>query len=493
MGMALSSTRSIAELQAEAVRPTLRRALGPLNLTALGIGSVIGTGIFVLTGTAASQNSGPALVISMIIAATACALAGLCYAELASMIPVAGSAYTYAYASSGELVAWIIGWDLILEYALSGATVAVGWSGYFVSFLRDLGLALPPELTAARGASAVLADGRVVPGLFNLPAAGIVLLVTGLLVIGIRQSANTNTALVLLKTGVLIMFVALGAAYVRRENLVPFVPPNTGEFGHFGWSGVMRGAAVMFFAYVGFDAVSTAAQEAKNPQRDMPIGILASLAICTVLYIAVAVVLLGIVPYQRLNVADPIAVGIDATGLTWFSPVVKVSALFGLFSTMLVQLLGQTRIFFSMSRDGLLPDIFSRVHPTFRTPWMSTIITGTVVATAAGLLPIGILSQLVSIGSLLAFLLVCVGVVILRRTAPAVPRPFRVPAVPWVPALGGLTCFACMLSLPRATWERLVIWMALGFVIYFVYSRQRAQVRRRERDGLVETAAPIGG
>ena len=493
MGMALSSTRSIAELQAEAERPTLRRALGPLNLTALGIGSVIGTGIFVLTGTAASQNSGPALVISMIIAAVACALAGLCYAELASLIPVAGSAYTYAYASSGELVAWIIGWDLILEYALSGATVAVGWSGYFVSFLRDLGLALPPELTAARGASAVLADGRVVPGVFNLPAAGIVLLVTGLLVIGIRQSANTNTALVLLKTGVLIMFVALGAAYVRRENLVPFVPPNTGEFGHFGWSGVMRGAAVMFFAYVGFDAVSTAAQEARNPQRDMPIGILASLAICTVLYIAVAVVLLGIVPYQRLNVADPIAVGIDATGLTWFSPVVKVSALFGLFSTMLVQLLGQTRIFFSMSRDGLLPDIFSRVHPTFRTPWMSTIITGTVVATAAGLLPIGILSQLVSIGSLLAFLLVCVGVVILRRTAPAVPRPFRVPAVPWVPALGGLTCFACMLSLPRATWERLVIWMALGFVIYFVYSRQRAQARRRERDGLVETAAPIGG
>jgi APA family basic amino acid/polyamine antiporter len=493
MGMALSTTRSIAELQAEAERPTLRRALGPLNLTALGIGSVIGTGIFVLTGTAASQNSGPALVISMIIAAVACALAGLCYAELASMIPVAGSAYTYAYASSGELVAWIIGWDLILEYALSGATVAVGWSGYFVSFLRDLGLALPPELTAARGASAVLADGRVVPGLFNLPAAGIVLLVTGLLVIGIRQSANTNTALVLLKTGVLIMFVALGAAYVRRDNLVPFVPPNTGEFGHFGWSGVMRGAAVMFFAYVGFDAVSTAAQEAKNPQRDMPIGILASLAICTVLYIAVAVVLLGIVPYQRLNVADPIAVGIDATGLTWFSPVVKVSALFGLFSTMLVQLLGQTRIFYSMSRDGLLPDIFSRVHSTFRTPWMSTIITGTVVATAAGLLPIGILSQLVSIGSLLAFLLVCVGVVILRRTAPNVPRPFRVPAVPLVPALGGLTCLACMLSLPRATWERLVIWMTLGFVIYFVYSRQRAQARRRERDGLVETAAPIGG
>jgi basic amino acid/polyamine antiporter, APA family len=493
MGMTLTTTRSIADLQAEAERPSLRRVLGPLNLTALGIGSVIGTGIFVLTGTAASQNAGPALVLSMIIAATACALAGLCYAELASMIPVAGSAYTYAYASSGELVAWIIGWDLILEYALSGATVAVGWSGYFVSFLRDLGLALPPTLTAAPGATAVLADGSVVPGVFNLPATAIVLLVTVLLVVGIRQSANTNTVLVLLKAGVLIVFVALGASYVQREHLTPFIPPNTGEFGHFGWSGVLRGAAVMFFAYVGFDAVSTAAQEARNPQRDMPIGILASLAICTVLYIAVAVVLLGIVPYQRLNVADPLAVGIDATGLKWFSPVIKVSALFGLFSTILVQLLGQTRIFYSMSRDGLLPDIFGRVHPRFRTPWLSTMITGVVVAVAAGLLPIAVLSQLVSIGSLLAFLLVCVGVLILRRRAPDVPRPFRVPGVPWVPVFGGLACLAQMLSLPWATWERLLIWMVLGFAVYFLYSRQRAQAQRLARDGLVETAAPIGG
>ena len=495
--MALTTTRSIADLQAEAKRPSLRRALGPLHLTALGIGSVIGTGIFVLTGTAASQNSGPALVLSMIIAATACALAGLCYAELASMIPVAGSAYTYAYASSGELVAWIIGWDLILEYALSVATVAVGWSGYFVSFLRDLGLALPPGLTCAPFATAVGPDGGMVAGVFNLPAALIVLLVTGLLVIGIRQSANANIVLVLVKTLVLIAFVALGAAYVRRDHLTPFIPPNTGAFGHFGWSGVMRGAAVMFFAYVGFDAVSTAAQEAKNPQRDMPIGILASLLICTIIYIAVAVVLIGIVPYQRLNVADPLAVGIDATGLTWFSPVVKISALFGLFSTMLVQLLGQTRIFYSMSRDGLLPDLFGRVHPRFRTPWLSTLITGGVVSVAAGLLPIGVLGQLVSIGSLLAFVLVCVGVLVLRRTAPDVVRPFRVPGVPWVPVLGALACLAQMLSLPRATWERLVIWMALGFVVYFLYSRQRARARRREwaaaGAGLAETAEPIGG
>ncbi|HEY8259436.1 MAG TPA: amino acid permease [Gemmatimonadales bacterium] len=480
--MSLSTTKSVAALQAEARTPTLRRALGPLNLTALGIGSVIGTGIFVLTGTAASQNAGPALVVSMLIAAFACALAGLCYAELASMIPVAGSAYTYAYASSGQFVAWIIGWDLILEYALSGATVAVGWSGYFVSFLRDLGLALPPQLTAAPAVGAVASGGSIVPGVFNLPAALIVLLVTALLVIGIRQSANTNTTLVLIKTGVLILFVALGAAYVRRENLVPFVPPNTGEFGHFGWSGVLRGAAIMFFAYVGFDAVSTAAQEAKNPQRDMPIGILASLLICTIIYIAVAVVLIGIVPYHKLNVADPIAVGIDATGLTWFSPVVKISALFGLFSTILVQLLGQTRIFFSMSRDGLLPEVFGRVHPRFQTPWLSTILTGSVVAIAAGLLPLAVLSQLVSIGSLLAFVLVCIGVLVLRRTAPDVPRPFRTPWVPWVPVLGALSCIVQMVSLPRSTWERLIIWMGLGLAVYFFYGR-RVRTRAPVADG----------
>jgi basic amino acid/polyamine antiporter, APA family len=473
--MGLTTTKSIAELQIEADKPTLRRALGPLNLTALGIGSVIGTGIFVLTGTAASQNAGPALVLSMIIAAVACAFAGLCYAELASMIPAAGSAYTYAYASSGQFVAWIIGWDLILEYALSGATVAVGWSGYFVSFLRDFGIALPPQLTVAPGVDAVAAGGGIVPGTFNLPAAAIVLLVTALLVVGIRQSADTNTILVVIKTSVLILFVALGAAYVRRENLVPFIPPNTGEFGHFGPSGVLRGAAVMFFAYVGFDAVSTAAQEARNPGRDMPIGILASLLICTIIYVAVAVGLIGIVPYQRLNVADPIAVGIDATGLTWFSPVVKISALFGLFSTILVQLLGQTRIFFSMSRDRLLPAVFGRVHPRFRTPYLSTILVGLVVAATAGLLPIGVLSQLVSIGSLLAFVLVCIGVVVLRRTAPDVPRPFRTPGVPWVPVLGALICVVQMVSLPRTTWERLIIWMAAGLVIYFLYGRHRAR------------------
>jgi APA family basic amino acid/polyamine antiporter len=298
--------------------------------------------------------------------------------------------------------------------------------------------------------------------------------------VGIRQSANTNSVLVVIKSMVLVLFVAVGVAYVRRENLTPFIPPNTGEFGQFGWSGVLRGASVMFFAYIGFDAVSTAAQEARNPQRDMPVGILLSLLLCTALYIAVAVVLIGIVPYAQLNVADPIAVGIDATGLTWFSPVVKVSALFGLFSTMLVTLLGQTRIFYSMSRDGLLPPAFARVHPRLRTPHVSTVVTGALIALAAGVLPIGVLSQLVSIGTLFAFALVCVGILVLRRTMPDVPRPFRTPGGVWVPSIGALVCVAQMFWLPWSTWERLFVWLGLGLLVYAVYGRRRAPRAREE-------------
>ena len=485
--MSLFTKKSVAELRLAADRSSLRRSLGRLNLTALGVGSIIGTGIFVLTGTAASQNAGPALVISMVIAGIACAFAGLCYAELASMIPVAGSAYTYAYATVGELFAWIVGWDLILEYALSMSTIAVGWSGYFVSLMRDLGWIVPAAFTASPGVAVAVAGGGTVAGVFNVPAAVIVLLVTALLVIGIRESANTNTILVVIKSVVLVIFVVAGIAYVQRDNLTPFIPPNTGEFGHFGWSGILRGSAVMFFAYIGFDAVSTAAQEAKNPQKDLPFGILVSLALCTVLYIAVAIVLIGIVPYTKLNVADPIAVGIEATGLTWFSPVVKVSALFGLFSTMLVQLLGQTRIFYSMSRDGLLPPLFGRVHARFRTPHLSTLITGAVVAVAAGLLPLTTLSHLVSMGTLLAFTLVCIGILILRRTAPDLERPFRTPGMPWVPIAGALVCVAQMVGLPWETWLRLVVWLALGMAVYFAYGRRRAVAVREGR--VLTTAA----
>ena len=460
--MALFSKKSLNELHAEAERGVLTRSLGPLNLTALGIGSIIGTGIFVLTGTAASQNAGPALVFSMIISAVGCAFSGLCYAEFAAMVPVAGSAYTYAYATAGELFAWIIGWDLILEYALSASTVAVGWSGYFVSLARDVGINVGP--VGMSGA----------PVGFNAPAFVIVVLVSALLLVGIKESADTNTVLVIIKVAVLIVFVVAGAAYVNRANLTPLVPPNTGTFGSFGWSGVLRGASVMFFAFIGFDAVSTAAQEAKNPARDMPIGILGSLAACTVLYIAVAIVLLGIVPYQNLNVADPLAVGIDATGLRWLAPFVKIAALFGLFSTMLVQMLAQTRIFYSMSRDGLLPPLFGAVHPRFRTPHLSTMLVGAVVAVVAGFTPITVLGQLVSIGTLLAFVLVSIGVIVLRRTSPDVPRPFRTPGVPFVPIAGAAICCAQMIGLPIATWERLVIWLVIGLTVYACYGRSHA-------------------
>ena len=480
--MNLFTKKSLAQLDVESERNPLRRSLGRVQLIALGVGSIIGTGIFVMTGTAASQNAGPALVLSMILTTIGCAFSGLCYAEFAAMVPIAGSAYTYAYATIGEFIAWIIGWDLILEYALSVSTVAVGWSGYFVSLANDIGIHIPVALTTPLGKVVTDQSGATVTGIVNLPAIFIVLVVSTLLISGIRQSANANTVMVFIKAMVLVVFVVAGAAYVKRENLTPFIPPNTGGFGHFGWSGVLRGAGVMFFAYIGFDAVTTAAQESKDPQRDMPVGILGSLAICTVIYIAVAIVLTGIVHYSKLNVADPLAVGIDATGLTWLSPVIKVSALFGLFSTMLVQLLGQTRIFFSMSRDGLLPRVFGRVHSRFRTPHVSTMLTGTVCALVSGLTPIEVLGQLVSIGTLLAFVLVCIGVVILRKTAPHNRRPFRTPGVPWVPALGALICLAQMVGLPGETWIRLVTWLAIGLVIYFLYGHSHAHAARLIND-----------
>ncbi|HTJ21443.1 MAG TPA: amino acid permease [Gemmatimonadaceae bacterium] len=487
--MTLLTRKSIDELTAEANTGTLRRTLGPFSLTTLGIGAIIGAGIFVITGTAAAQFAGPALVISMLIAAVGCAFAGLCYAEFASMIPVAGSAYTYAYATLGELFAWIIGWDLVLEYALGASTIAVGWAGNFISILQDVGVQIPARLTGPPGSLVALPDGSTVNGAFNLPAALVVLAVSAILIVGIRESAGFNTVIVVVKVLVLLLFVGFGAAYIRVANWHPFIPPNTGRFGEFGWSGVLRGAGVIFFAFIGFDAVSTAAQEAKNPQRDMPRGILVSLVVCTILYIAVALVLTGIVHYDKLNVPAPIALGVDATGLGWLKPIIKLGAIAGLSSTMLVMLLGQPRIFYSMSRDGLLPPIFSKVHPRFKTPYVTTAITGVVVALVAGLFPIATLTQLTSMGTLLAFVMVSIGVWVLRRTDPQVHRPFRTPWMPWVPILGAVICLAQMAGLPLTTWIRLVVWLAVGLAIYFFYGRRSAARQRRTRAKVKARAA----
>ncbi len=476
--MSLFVRKDLRALLAEAGAGTLRRELGPLALVTLGIGAVIGAGIFVYTGTVASQNAGPALTLSMVLAGIACAFAGICYAELASMIPVSGSAYTYAYATMGELVAWIIGWDLILEYSLSSSSVAVGWSGYAVILLRELGITVPPRLVGAPGTSVVLPDGTSVTALFNLPAVLICLAITALLVIGIRESARVNTTIVVIKVAVLVLFVIVGAQYVNTANLHPFIPPNTGHFGSFGWSGILRGAGIIFFAYIGFDAVSTASQEARNPGRDIPIGILVSLAICTVIYIAVGLVMTGLVPYTRLNVASPIAVAVQATGLAWLAPIINIGAICGLSSVILVNLLAQSRIFYSMSRDGLLPPLFAKLHPRFRTPHVTTAITGLVVAVASGLFPIDVLGQLVSMGTLLAFAIVCMGVLILRRIEPDTPRPFKTPGMPWVPIFGTLICLYLMSGLPLRTWIRLVVWLAIGLTIYFTYGRFRAAAVR---------------
>ncbi|HET6782058.1 MAG TPA: amino acid permease, partial [bacterium] len=460
--MSLFVRKDLQALLAEAGSGTLRRELGPVALVTLGIGAVIGAGIFVLSGNVASQHAGPALTLSMVLAGIACAFAGLCYAELASMIPVAGSAYTYAYATMGELVAWIIGWDLVLEYSLSSSTVAVGWSAYAVILLGELGVTVPAQLTAATGTSVLLPDGSSITALFNLPAVIVCLAITGLLVLGIRESARVNTSIVVIKLAVLALFVAVGAYYVNTANLHPFIPANTGEFGAFGWSGIVRGAGIIFFAYIGFDAVSTASQEAKNPGRDIPIGILVSLAICTVIYIAVGLVMTGLVPYTRLNVASPIAVAVQATGLTWLAPIINIGAICGLSSVILVNLLAQSRIFYSMSRDGLLPPAFAKLHPRFRTPHVTTAITGLVVAAASGLFPIGVLGQLVSMGTLLAFAIVCSGVLILRKVEPDTPRPFKTPGMPWVPTVGTLICLYLMSGLPLSTWIRLFVWLAIG-------------------------------
>src|SRR6058998_3558852 len=382
--MNLLRRKSVTQLQADALTDQrLKRALGATNLTALGIGAIIGTGIFVLTGTVAAQNAGPAVVLSFVLAGIASIFAALCYSEFGSVVPMAGSAYTYGYATLGEIFAWIIGWDLVLEYALGAVTVAIGWSGYVVSFLKDIGIIVPPALSAARGTVVTLADGSTITAMFNLPAVIIIAIITTLLVIGIKESANVNNVIVFVKVAVVLLFIIGAAHAVNPANWHPFIPPNTGTRGEFGWSGVMTGAGIVFFAYIGFDAVSTAAQEAKNPQKDMPIGIIGSLLICTVLYILVSGIATGVMSYKELNVPDPIAVVADRAGLGWMATLIKLGAIAGLSSVILVMLLGQSRVFYSMSRDGLLPQFVNKIHPRFQTPYITSIVTGIVVAIVA--------------------------------------------------------------------------------------------------------------
>ena len=459
----------------------LKRTLSVRHLIALGIGAIIGTGIFVLTGTAAANYAGPALTISFIISALGCAMAGLCYAEFASMIPVAGSAYSYSYSTLGEFFAWFIGWDLILEYLFTAGTVAVGWSGYFVSFLDDFGLHIPMNMRLApfdhTSAGGWVATGSII----NFPAMFVVAVMSVLLIRGISQSATLNNIVVVVKVVVILLFIGFGLSFIDTANWTPYIPQNTGEFGHYGWSGIFRGAGVIFFAYIGFDAVSTTAQEARNPQKDMPKGILLSLLICTILYIAVTVVLTGIVNYKELSVPAPIALAIDnaGEGLVWLRMPIKIGAIAGLSSVVLVMMLAQSRIFYTISRDGLLPKFFSKVHPKYSTPHNSTIVTCIAVGLIAGLLPINVLGELVSIGTLMAFTLVCISIIILRKTRPDVERPFKTPLVPLIPILGVLICLSQMLALPLDTWLRLIVWMIIGFIIYFTYGIKHSKLNKR--------------
>ncbi|MDE2506274.1 MAG: amino acid permease [Planctomycetota bacterium] len=518
--------KSIASLKAEASASEeggLKRSLSALNLVTLGIGAIIGAGFFVLTGEAAAQNAGPAVALSFVIGGIACAFAGLCYAEMASTVPIAGSAYTYAYATMGEFIAWLIGWDLILEYMVGATTVAVGWSGYIVSILHDFHIDIPPQITQSPGTKMIFTPDDIanqlhmrhgwsvfesVKELFeknqvafesfqtataviNVPAMFIVALITTLLVVGIQESARVNTVIVIIKVAVVLIFIAVGAGYVDTANWGgKFIPENTGTFGKFGLSGIALAASKVFFAYIGFDAVSTTAQEAKNPKRDLPIGILGSLVICTTLYVLASIVLTGVVKYKQLNVPDPVAVAIDAMNKPILALFVKLGAIAGLTSVILVMLLSQPRIFFAMAKDGLLPKAVSHVHARFRTPWITTIITGFVVMIAAGVIPISIAGELTSIGTLFAFAVVSAGVFYLRLSQPDVERPFKTPFVWFVAPMGVISSVLLMVILPFQTWLRLLIWMAIGLVLYFCYGYWNSRLGKLAPDAAPEAAPP---
>jgi len=468
--MAETATPDNANPASDGEQLELRRVLGPFHLIALGIGAIIGAGIFVITGHAAAEYAGPGIVISFVIAGVGCVFAGLCYAEFAAMIPVAGSAYTYTYATLGRFMAWVIGWDLMLEYLAAGGAVSTGWSGYFVALMKDFGITVPAALSSAP--VDIGPDGGLIftGAVMNVPAVALIALVTTLLVVGVRSSATVNGVMVIIKLSIVILVILFGLPLIKSANLTPFIPPHTDGW-HFGWWGILRASGVIFFAYIGFDAVSVAAHEARNPQRDMPIGILGSLVICTILYILMSLTVTGLAHYSTLNVPHPVSFAIANAGpqIAWLEPYVNVAAVVGLGTVVLVLLYGQSRIFYAMASDRLLPQMFAQVHPMFRTPWRGSLLTGVFAALLGGVLPLSILGELVSIGTLAAFVLVSIGIVVLRYTRPNVHRPFRTPLVPLVPILSVLVCGAMMYFLPNDTWYRLIAWFAIGLVIYFFY------------------------
>lgn len=481
--MSLFQKKSIARIQSETEHTELKRSLSAMNLLSLGIGCIVGAGIFAMTGMQAAEYAGPAIMISFVLAAIACGFAALCYAELASTLPVSGSAYTYAYATLGELPAWVMGWLLILEYGIAASTVAVSWSGYFVSFLKDLGLVIPAHLSqstllwnadaAAAGQSALSWQAA-----FNLPAFGSAMALTLLLIAGVKESAKMNNIMVVIKIIVLLLFVGAGLSHIDTSLWHPLIPAHIEHTERYGWPGILHAAAVISFAFVGFEAVSCAAQEARNPQRDMPIGILGSLFICTILYILVAMVLTGVVDYRKLDVADPIAVAVDAIHITWLISVVKIGAIVGLFSVMLVLLYGQTRIFYSMAHDGLLPQLFCRIHPRFKTPHWNTAIVGLVTALVAGFTPIDILGDLVSLGTLMAFAIVCFSVIYLRLARPDLPRGFSVPLFPLTPILGIACCLALMWNIRNMMELLFIYYLPFGLLVYALYGYRHSKLRK---------------